>query len=281
MYGKFFASSFTGSMMGAGAEVFAVWGYAIANSDANGLVELNPKLLAAVIGSKPKPIAAAIGKLCTPDPESRSKAEDGRRIVQEGSFIYRIVNHGLYRGIRDEDSRRASQRIAARDKRLKSLGAVGRRRPPSAQVEVVEEEERRSDPEAPLPTTIRLRPGPVTGHELKRVFAAIREREVPGTLSWQTPVSRDGKDSGMAEMLNADPSTLADVIPTMELLFRTAKEGKRGKNSQLILDKPAFGFACWMSDWTALREELRGAASTPKTRMELAQEAEAVAWRNR
>jgi hypothetical protein len=42
MYGKIFPELYTGSMVGAGCHVFAVWCYALASCDEKGCVELNP-----------------------------------------------------------------------------------------------------------------------------------------------------------------------------------------------------------------------------------------------
>lgn len=122
MYGKFFASAFTGSMMASGAEVFAVWGYVIANA-VDSHVELNPRLLAALIGSTPERMEQAIVKLCEPDEASRSKERDGRRLVKDGEYQYFVVNHAQYRKVRDEVGRREYNRIAKRKQRAKEASA--------------------------------------------------------------------------------------------------------------------------------------------------------------
>ena len=187
MYWKFFASAFTGSMMGAGADVFAVWAYAIANADVRGFVELNPKLLGAVIGAKPEAMATAIRKLTDPDPESRTEQEEGRRMVKEGSFIYRIVNYQAYRAMRDQDERREQQRVAARDKRAKPLDAVGQGRPEPAYGEVEGKEEgkegRSDPPHSPgAATPSEPAPGysdPATPHGLIAAIRRAVEREHP------------------------------------------------------------------------------------------------------
>jgi len=146
MYGKLFASAFTGSLYGAGLNVHAVWGYAIANADRRGYVELNAKMLAATLGGTYEEIATAIKKLISPDPESRTKAEEGKRMLREGQFIYRIVNYETYRSMRDEDARRESQRKKTRDKRSGSLHLVSRCLPLSAHAEAeAEGEVRRED----------------------------------------------------------------------------------------------------------------------------------------
>ena len=117
MYAKLFPELYTGSMIGAGCVVFAIWPYALANCDAEGYVELNPKLLAMVLGASVQEIQQAIDFLMRPDPDSRSKAEDGRRIVKEGQFLYRLVNYEKYRAIRDKQDRREYQREWDRKKR--------------------------------------------------------------------------------------------------------------------------------------------------------------------
>lgn len=116
MYGKFFACAFTGSMMGAGSHVFAVWGYVIANTT-NSQVDLNPKLLAALIGADERDIELAIEYLCAPDSKSNSKIEGGRRLVKVGQFSYRVPNHAAYRSIRDETDRQAYMRNYMREYR--------------------------------------------------------------------------------------------------------------------------------------------------------------------
>lgn len=117
MYAKLFPELYTGSMVGAGCVVFAVWPYALANCDAEGYVELNPKLLAMVLGASVQEIEQAITFLMRPDPDSRSKTEDGRRVVKEGQFLYRIVNYAKYREIRDKQDRREYQREWDRENR--------------------------------------------------------------------------------------------------------------------------------------------------------------------
>lgn len=116
MYGKFFASTFTGSMFGAGPDVFAVWGYVIANA-VESQVELNPALLAAVIGTSPERISAAIEKLCAPDPLSRTKTHDGKRLIREGEYAYNVPNLLAYRSIRNEEERREYNRVKKAEQR--------------------------------------------------------------------------------------------------------------------------------------------------------------------
>lgn len=147
MYGKIFESTFTGSMVGSGATVFAVWSYVIANTKGS-RVELNPQFLALILGDKIENVEAAITTLCAEDPRSRSKAHDGRRLVREGEFQYFVPNHEAYRGMRDDDDRReynrvAKQRSRERQKSTDMSAAVSRGQPRSAQSDAF------SEPEAP------------------------------------------------------------------------------------------------------------------------------------
>ena len=107
MYGKLFEQTFTGSMYGAGTTIFAVWCYVIAHTKADSHVELNPRDVAAKLGASSEDIESAIRYLSSPDPSSRSKTEDGRRMIATGPFTYFIPNHEHYRGIRTGEDRRA------------------------------------------------------------------------------------------------------------------------------------------------------------------------------
>jgi hypothetical protein len=118
MYGKLFDSTFTGSMYGAGSDVFAVWGYVVANT-VNSSIELNPAMLAAVLGTTPEAVRSAIAFLCSADPNSRNPEEDGKRLIKEGMYQYRVVSHELYRAIRDQDERRAYNRVKQQEHRQK------------------------------------------------------------------------------------------------------------------------------------------------------------------
>lgn len=124
MYGKHFASTYTGSLIGAGCNVFAVWGYVIANT-VKGRVELNPKLLAMVLGSTEEEMCAAIEYLLSPDSSSRSTDCEGRRLVKEGQFQYRVPTHATYRAILNEDERREYNRIKQAEHRAKKKGRTG------------------------------------------------------------------------------------------------------------------------------------------------------------
>jgi hypothetical protein len=119
VYGKHFSSMYSGSMVGAGLNVFAVWGYVIANA-VDSRVELNPKLLAMILGCKEKEIITAIEYLTAPDPNSRSKDHEGRRLLPDGQFQYTVPTHETYRRILNEDERREYNRRKQAEHRAKA-----------------------------------------------------------------------------------------------------------------------------------------------------------------
>lgn len=114
MFGKIFDSLFTGSMRGAGADVIAVWAYVISHTQEDSHLEMNAEDIAPRIGMTVEDALKAIEFLCAPDSNSRSKSEGGARLVREGQFLYRVVNHGEYRNIRDKDDRREYMKIYMR-----------------------------------------------------------------------------------------------------------------------------------------------------------------------
>ncbi len=76
------------------------------------VVEMNPKLLAFILGETEAEIVSAIELLCSEDVESRTKDSGGRRLVKIGQFDYVVVNGRKYRGGRDPIKRRQQNREA-------------------------------------------------------------------------------------------------------------------------------------------------------------------------
>ena len=121
MFGKHFESMYRGSMYGAGLNVFAVWGYVIAHTNRS-KVELNPTQLSHTLGGTVGEIKDAIAYLTRPDPGSRNKEFEGRRLVKEGEFQYYVPSWLAYREMRDEGARREYNKIAKRKERDKKVG---------------------------------------------------------------------------------------------------------------------------------------------------------------
>lgn len=118
MWGKHFESMYEGSMYGAGVAVFAVWGYVISHAR-NGQVELNPRKLADTLGGTLEEIRAAVTFLMSPDPNSRFKDHEGRRLVKNGEFQYEMPSWQSYHLIRNEDDRREYNKLKQREYRAR------------------------------------------------------------------------------------------------------------------------------------------------------------------
>ena len=110
MYARVFQSMYSGSMYGAGSVIFAVWGWILGHHDQDGFVEINSAVLADILGDPKQKVDEAITYLANPDPESRSKACDGRRIEHIEAFLYYVVNHKEYDKIRKSEDRRSQNR---------------------------------------------------------------------------------------------------------------------------------------------------------------------------
>jgi hypothetical protein len=87
-----------------------VWITMLALADADGVVGASVPGLAKIAGVSREECEAAIATLSAPEPDSRTKDDDGRRIqVVEGGW--RIVNHRKYRDLRSETQVRTAERV--------------------------------------------------------------------------------------------------------------------------------------------------------------------------
>lgn len=108
MFGKHYESMYTGSMRGKGAVAFAVWGYIISHvKPPDYELELNPDVVAFLIGEPEESISAAIEQFCSPDPKSRTQDHEGRKLIRRGVYLYHVVNGKGYHDIKNEEDKKA------------------------------------------------------------------------------------------------------------------------------------------------------------------------------
>lgn len=125
-WGKIYESVYERSLVGSGAAVFAVWGYCIAKAKPpNGVVELNPILLGAILGEQVKVVDAAINKLCSPDKHTHTNGFDGRRLERIAPMTYRMVNWKLYRGPKSPEALREYYRVKQAQYRARKRALSG------------------------------------------------------------------------------------------------------------------------------------------------------------
>ena len=156
-------------MVGKGFAVFSLMGYVIANMKPDKTVgfqvELNTAILSAVFGEPEEIIQRAIDFLCTPDPKSRTPAEDGRRLVQVGRYAYRVVNGVMYDKLRNEEDRREQNRLSQQRHRAGKT-KKHKRVPPSGRevrflnAETQEEQDRIAAEGLPEPALVTEPPPP-------------------------------------------------------------------------------------------------------------------------
>jgi len=120
-------------MVGSGPVVFALWGYILSNTR-DSHVEINPVILATILGCTTAEVQEGLDYLLAPDPSSRTKEKEGRRLIQTGEFSYFVVTYEKYRAIRNEEDRRDYMRQYMRDYRAKdaSVNTSKQCKPPLA-----------------------------------------------------------------------------------------------------------------------------------------------------
>lgn len=121
MYAKLFSSLLDSTLWACENHILRVFLTMLLISDSEGYVEMPIPALARRSLVTYDECKQAIEVLEREDPESRSKEEDGRRIIRigEDAPIWHIVNYLKYRGLRDEDDRRAYNREKQREYRRK------------------------------------------------------------------------------------------------------------------------------------------------------------------
>jgi hypothetical protein len=98
-FGKIYECMFERSLAGSGSHIIAIMAYIIAKKSQDGIINLQPKILAGVIGDTPERMQEAIDFLCQPDDQSENTAEEGRRLLRVGPYAYRVVSHEKYRNM--------------------------------------------------------------------------------------------------------------------------------------------------------------------------------------
>jgi len=125
MYSKLYKTIFDGSLYGQ-FEGLTVFMAMLALADRHGEVDVAPAKIAGCLGCDLEFVLKGISYLEAPDPQSRTPAEEGRRILpllndenDSRPFGWKIVNYDKYRAIRNEDERREYKRNWDRKHRTK------------------------------------------------------------------------------------------------------------------------------------------------------------------
>lgn len=96
-----------------------VWLALLVMCDKNGNVYGVHEALAARANVPIEDFEAALELLMSPDPNSTSQDEEGRRVVDAGPNVLHVVTYGHYRGLRDPDEVREGARIRKQKQRAR------------------------------------------------------------------------------------------------------------------------------------------------------------------
>lgn len=143
---KLFSSIITSSIWSEDDKTRIMWITMLASSDSQGFVTGSIPGMAAVARMSLEDAEKSIKALCKPDPYSRSKEYDGRRLLEcEDGWL--IANYVKYRQPRDPEKRREQNREAKRrqrdrEKKNQCQQDVSQTQPMSAQAEAEADKER-------------------------------------------------------------------------------------------------------------------------------------------
>jgi len=142
---KLFNSIITSSIWSEDDKTRLMWITMLASADAHGHVTGSIPGMAAMARMSLSEAEQSIEALCAPDPYSRSKKHEGKRLIEaDGGWL--IVNYAKYRQNRDPEKRREQNREAKRRQREKEKKTdcqpdVSQNQPKSAQAEAEAEAE--------------------------------------------------------------------------------------------------------------------------------------------
>lgn len=209
----------------------------LARADSVGFVEAAPSGLARIANLTKDEVAAALQELTSPDPESKSKVADGKRvaIVPRG---FCVVNYEEYRARRDDDERREYMRQYMRDyragkKRLSDdVNSSKSSKPGLAQAEA----------EAEAETTTAAPSAPLLPKPKRRNLASLdiikkdSDRQAFQSLWEDWPKRSDGKPSRGSR-------------PKAELCFQKILEAGEVKAFELLEAS-----AVYREEWSQVKE---------------------------
>lgn len=119
MYAKVFRALWDGTLADSW-EAWALFVFLLAHADAEGYVDMTPQAIARRSSLPIEAVRRGLEVLEAPDPESRSEAEAGRRLVRiddRRPWGWRIVNARYYRGLTDAETVREAARVRQADRR--------------------------------------------------------------------------------------------------------------------------------------------------------------------
>lgn len=188
-----------------------VWITMLAMADRKGRVWASVPGLANRARVPDESVRSALQKFLSPDPDSRTKDYEGRRI-EEIDGGWRLLNHEKYREIRDDEAvRESKRRYINKRRKAERVENVERSRPPSNQAEADADTDKQVQPALGLETRSTI-PGstvlPAVLASEPRFIAAwkmwlehLKQKRKPPTLHAQDLQLRKCSELGLEEAL--------------------------------------------------------------------------------
>lgn len=156
-YSVLFDSVLDGTLFGKWPHT-GIWTCLLSQADRYGVIDKHPNLLAAKIGVPVEQLLACIHDFMQPDPGSRTKEADGRRLelVDPGvrDWGWRVINHGAYRErarLQGKDAARTASGQDAERKRQERASPDVPRCPPDSPSQTPDSKQQTTDVEKKVP----------------------------------------------------------------------------------------------------------------------------------
>lgn len=130
MYGKLFSSMYEGTLYGQWQGIITLQQLVIL-ADADGVVDMTPPAIASRTSIPLEIIETGLEQLSQADKYSRSKADEGRRIVlldPDRPWGWQIVNYRYYRDLASREDKKRKDRERIAKKRKENSNVAGRRK---------------------------------------------------------------------------------------------------------------------------------------------------------
>lgn len=172
-YTKLFSSITESTVWGESYATRIVWVTMLAMADASGNVYGAIPGLARRANVTLQEVETALQSFTSPDPYSRTKDDDGRRI-EEIDGGWRLINHGKYGAIRNEEERRAYKREWDRENR-----PSGHKRGIQSDASPTQSDNSPTKPDSPTPPT----PTPTPSLEEKQKQQHVQPAAAPSRFA--------------------------------------------------------------------------------------------------
>ena len=248
-YAKIFRSVFTSSLMEEDVVTRYIFFCFCVAADEDGVVLGSRTGLARLFAVSVEDFDRAVARLTSPDPNSTSDAEEGRRIVRKGPNVWLVVNYVKYRGLRSREDERAKAR--ERMRRLREQNEQNEHREQNEQsehvrpvrnVRNVRQEEEEEEEYIPPPIVPPQRVG--TSPRRKSVSATPPAKTAEEPLL-VFPCEGPVKEWGLTRSYLSE---LADAYPSLDVLAE-AKKALAWVNAAPDRRKTASGMKRFLVNW--------------------------------